>query len=294
MDPFGYAKAMTDFWSKAGQAFMTGQESALQSLADGAKAMTDASARLTQLPEVGADAQEVTRAAQAVTELWSSASGLYASLAQQMAGARDIDPTVTATFERMLDPRTMFAATGEVEEMLQRMAEGPRLADLWNVERKFARLFRAWLNLRRRSLEHNAVMLQAWLDAGRRFAERYGAATRDGASPGAKATMALWAETANEVLLAAQRSEPFLKSQSALLEASTGLRMAQAEIAEYYGAMFGVPTRGELDDLYRTVTELKRELRAARRLTRTPPAPTPAAAPPARAAARPRARKPRK
>lgn len=269
MDPFGYGKAMTDFWSKAGEAFMTGQETALQGFAEGARAMTEASGRVALLPEVGADARAMGKAAEALTELWSAAISLYASLSQRLPGTHELDPTIAATFQKMLDPRTMFSGTGEVEEMLQRMAEGPRLADLWNVERKYAALFRAWLALRRCSLEHNGVVLQAWLEAGRRFAERFGAVPKDGASLSPKQALALWIETANQVILESQRSENFLKTQSALLEASTGLRQAQAELAEYYGTMFGLPTRSELDDVYRTVTELKRELRRARRQART-------------------------
>ncbi len=50
-----------------------------------------------------------------------------------------------------------------------------------------------------------------------------------------------------------------MQSQSALLKASTDLRFAQREVTEYYGQMFGFPTRTELDDVHRTVTELKRE-----------------------------------
>ena len=52
-----------------------------------------------------------------------------------------------------------------MDQALQRMAEGPRLADLWDTERKMLTLFNAWTALRRRSLEHNTVMLEAWLQA---------------------------------------------------------------------------------------------------------------------------------
>ena len=50
-----------------------------------------------------------------------------------------------------------------------------------------------------------------------------------------------------------------------MLKASTDLRLAQRELAEYYSEMFGYPTRAELDDVHKTVTELRRELRALKR-----------------------------
>ena len=46
------------------------------------------------------------------------------------------------------------------------------------------------------------------------------------------------------------------------------LRLAQQELAEFYSEMFGYPTRTELDDVHRTVTELRRELRAFKRESR--------------------------
>ena len=83
--------------------------------------------------------------------------------------------------------------------------------------------------------------------------------------------LALWVETANTALLETQRSESYLKSQREILKASTDLRLAQQEIAAFYSEMFGYPTRAELDDVHRTVTELRRELRALQRAGRDAP-----------------------
>ena len=55
-----------------------------------------------------------------------------------------------------------------------------------------------------------------------------------------------------------------------MIRATTELRMAQQELVEHFGKQYGFPTRTELDDVHRTVTELRRELRAMRREQRTP------------------------
>ena len=83
--------------------------------------------------------------------------------------------------------------------------------------------------------------------------------------------LALWVETANTVLLETQRSDAYLKSQREILKTSTDLRLAQQEIAAFYSETFGYPTRAELDDVHRTVTELRRELRALQRANREAP-----------------------
>jgi hypothetical protein len=129
------------------------------------------------------------------------------------------------------------------------------------------------MNLRRRGLEHNAVVLEAWLQAGRSFAEQL---TKIEPKPlNAKAALTLWTEIANQQLLESQRSEPFLQTQAALIRATTELRVTQQELVEHFGKQYGFPTRTELDDVHRTVTELRRELRAMRQEQRVPAAPQP-------------------
>ena len=162
------------------------------------------------------------------------------------------DSIVEATFRKIVDPRSWMAGTGELDDVLGRMAEGPRFADLWEAERRYAGVLHAWMNLRRRHLEHNTVVLQAWLQAARRFTEQI--AARSGAQANgldARAALALWTDTANQELLEAQRSEPFLQTQAAMIRATTALRMAQQELVEYFGKQYGFPTRTELDDVHR-------------------------------------------
>jgi hypothetical protein len=122
------------------------------------------------------------------------------------------------------------------------------------------------------------------LQAGRRFTEQLAA---DAKPPDAKAALAVWVETANRELLETQRSERFLQTQAAMIRATTELRLAQQDLVEHFGKQYGFPTRTELDDVHRTVTELRRELRQMRR-QQTPITQQPAR----RAAARQRATHP--
>jgi polyhydroxyalkanoate synthase subunit PhaE len=146
------------------------------------------------------------------------------------------------------------------------MAEGPQLADLWQTERRYAALFTAWASLRRAQSEHQAVMLQAWTRAAGTFAKEANARAENGESfASAREMMSRWIETANAVLLEVQRSDAFLASQRAVLRASTDLRLAQQDVAAFLSEFYGQPTRAELDDVHKSLTELRREVRALRR-----------------------------
>jgi class III poly(R)-hydroxyalkanoic acid synthase PhaE subunit len=178
----------------------------------------------------------------------------------------DKNPAVAELLGKIFDPRAWFSGTDTMDQALQKMAEGPRLADLWDTERKMLTLFNAWTALRHRSVEHNTVMLDAWMQAAGRFAKDLNEkAGRNESVRSWREILALWVETANSALLETQRSEPYLASQREMLKASTDLRLAQQEMAAFYSEMFGYPTREELDDVHRTVTELRREVRALRR-----------------------------
>ena len=258
MNPFDAMQNLADLWNKGGQAYLTAQ----QGLFTG---MADTMAKQAFAP----DTQGFEAARQDFAKLWSSASELSSALTRNLK-ADQANPQVAAMLAKIVDPRGWLGATNEVDQTLQRMAEGPQLADLWNTERKFIAVFNAWTAMRRHSLEHNKVVLEAWMKAAGAFAKILNERADKGEPLESwRAVLALWVETANEVLLETQRSEAFLSTQRDLVKASSELRLAQQDLAEFYSEMFGYPTRTELDDVHRTVTELRRELRAFKRESRT-------------------------
>jgi hypothetical protein len=262
MNPFESMQALADLWGKGAQAMASAYPPEAKAVADGmGKAFGVGS-----MPDTAA----LGEARRSFEQAWSTAQELSSSLSkglQSSDGSAQTDPVVTAILARIFDPRGWMSATNEVDEALQRMAEGPRLADLWNVERQFAEVFRAWIRLRQRSFEHNRVMLDAWTRAAGAFARRLNERAEKGEPPleSMRAFLTLWGETANEILLETQRSDAFLETQREVLKASTDLRLAQRKVAEFYSEMYGYPTRAELDDVHKSVTELRRELRSLRR-----------------------------
>jgi polyhydroxyalkanoate synthase subunit PhaE len=253
--PFEYMQALAEMWGRGGKEFAALQQSFLSGL------------NFPAAPQSGMfDAQGLVQANQAFAKMWSSAMEVSQTISRNMRGGEKQDPILAEMLAKIFDPRAWFAGTDSMDQALQKMAEGPRLADLWNTEQKMLALFNAWSALRRRSLEHNTVMLQAWIAAAGKFAQELNArADRKERVETWRDMLALWVETANSVLLETQRSETYLKSQREILKASVELRLAQQELAALYSEVFGYPTRQELDDVHRAVTELRRELRASRR-----------------------------
>jgi len=260
-------QALAQIWTRSGKDFAAAQQNMF---ADMTKRMAEAAARPAGSAPAGFfQPQELASANEAFGTLWKSALQISQSITRTMEQGKKPDPLVTELMGKLFDPRAWFSSLGGMDEVLQRMAEGPGLADLWDTERKLLDVFNAWTALRRRSIEHNTVMLEAWMRAAGAFAKTLNEKAERKETLGSwREVLALWVETANTALLETQRSEKYLDSQREILKASTDLRLAQQELAGFYSEVFGYPTRAELDDVHRTVTELRRELRALQRTDR--------------------------
>ena len=152
-----------------------------------------------------------------------------------------------------------------MDETVRRLTEGPKFSDLGQIEGKLLNLFRALSETRARSLEQSTLVLprglrrsaNSPLNLARRLQQK------DPLVPG-RNSFSLGGDWKSS-LLEAQRSPPFLETQRGLLRASSNLKLSQQDLGDFYNDVFGLPTHVEIDDLTRTVAELKRELRAEKR-----------------------------
>ena len=156
------------------------------------------------------------------------------------------------------------SAGNDLAEAIERMAKGPRLADVVDFDRKLASMAAAWSELQGKLAAYQVVASRPWTRAAEQFSARHPAddKTKDA---GWREQLGAWNELANEELIANQRTEEFLVAQKQLLQAATEFRARQSDIADTIAAMFGIPTHRDFDDVTRQLTELRRELRALER-----------------------------
>jgi polyhydroxyalkanoate synthase subunit PhaE len=176
-----------------------------------------------------------------------------------------------ATFmlARLAEKPAGFGDGNEVSAAIERMAQGPKLADVWDIDRKMALAFGAWIEMRQRLASYNAVAATPWAEASKRFLDAISApGTSETAAPDWREAFAKWSEISNEELIRNQRTDSFLQAQKGLLQAGLQLRSRQDDVAEAASAMFGLPSRKDFDDVTRQLTELRREVRALARQRR--------------------------
>ena len=167
---------------------------------------------------------------------------------------------------RLLEQPAGFAVGNEMSEAIEKMAQGPRLADVWDIDRKMALVFGAWMEMRQKLASYNAVTAAPWTEASKRFLDAMSAATSgNNPRPNWREAFAKWSEISNEELIRNQRTEGFLQAQKELLQSGLKLRSRQDDVAEAASAMFGLPSRKDFDEVTRQLTELRREVRALNR-----------------------------
>lgn len=174
-------------------------------------------------------------------------------------------PAEAAT--RLLDPRQWLGVGGAaVEQPFEAILGLPRLADVPAFDRKILALLQDWMTVAQRSSEFNALVGQVWLQAYQTFLADLQREAIEGKPAGnGRELLERWTATANATLLQAQRQGDFLAAQRRLLEAVLSSRLKEREIVEAQAEALGLPTRTEMDDVHRTLQEVKRELRALKR-----------------------------
>jgi polyhydroxyalkanoate synthesis regulator phasin len=127
-----------------------------------------------------------------------------------------------------------------------------------------ALVFGAWMEMRQKLANYNAIAATPWTEASKRFLEAMSAAAAGGSNspPNGREAFAKWSEISNDELIRNQRGDGFLRAQRELLQSGLKLRSRQDDVAEAASEMFGMPSRKDFDEVTRQLTELRREVRA--------------------------------
>lgn len=232
-NPFDPAGHLASLWGRSGDALLDAQRSLVQELAGWMPSVAPE-------PAVPDDGYEAAR--RAFAHSWETALDVSRAAAANLSGSGD--PALAATLDRLLDPAAWFAHVSGRE---------PRPGDIAPT----ASLAEAATLVERRRLEHDVVLVEAWMQAAGAFARALHAAAGQGAAPASpEAVTALWSEHADPIFAEAERSDAFRRSREGLGVARAELDAAQRAA----GRIYGYATRQDLDDLRGALDGLRRRI----------------------------------
>jgi HAMP domain-containing protein len=212
----------------------------------------------------------------------------------------DLQSRLVATFAKLgvAVPEDNAPLPSLADALLGRLAQTPTFAHLWDLDQKFAGVAGAWTRLHLSNLAYRALVARAWTTAQQRLLARSAkaqAAPPPKGSPDVdwRANLDAGLSELNGALLELMRSDEYLKAQRQLMSAGMDMRDQLRHVGEDMAELFQLPGRTEVDDLTRSVADMRRELRRVSRAHDAAPAPAPAPAPAAPAKPVRRTRSPR-
>ncbi len=152
------------------------------------------------------------------------------------------------------------------ERTFGRLLQSPSVGYSRELNEKLLRGFDAWVEFRRASGEYQAILGDVWVRAFEALMrELVARGERGEAVEGVQPLLRLWGEVLDRDIDEILRSEAYAKAQGRLLNAAMAYRIRERECVEAFFKMSHLPTRSELDDAYRTIYELRKELRALKK-----------------------------
>lgn len=169
----------------------------------------------------------------------------------------------------------MLGGTAGLTRLLAMESDASALAGVGEVPRfgvsreknaKYLRLADAAVNLRQHSIKFHTSFAQALAKAVEATIERLGELAAKGEKiTSVRELMQLWFRTADSSLLLTFNSKEFIDMQNDFTRAGLGFRIRQREVLEDVLRSLDLPTRTELDDAYKVIHELKKEVRTLRK-----------------------------
>jgi class III poly(R)-hydroxyalkanoic acid synthase PhaE subunit len=160
-----------------------------------------------------------------------------------------------------------FSST-DFDEGVKRFSDGPLFSGVSDIDNRVAKAMDGWLYLGEKNHDYHEVLLKGWIKAYEKFLEQVKENTNeDNPELSPRRLVELWSSIASDELMSMHRSEEFLQVQKDLIKASAQYRLHEQDIAEVICEALHIPTRKEIDDVHKTITELRRELRALKKAT---------------------------
>ena len=148
------------------------------------------------------------------------------------------------------------------ERTFGRLLESPSLGYSRELNERLLKGFDAWLEFRRVSYEYQVLLAESWAKAFERLSQKL----ISGAQAGEKVEslrelLFLWIDVIEEAFLGVFRTEAYIQLQGRLVDTAMAYRIQEREIVEGFLKVSHVPSRSELDEAYRRIYELGKEVK---------------------------------
>lgn len=160
------------------------------------------------------------------------------------------------------------------------LAQIPSVGVSREQQAKILRAFDAFVDLRKAMLEFNKMTAKGLKKAVETVVATLVEKSRKGEKvQSVREVNRLWLESADKVFTEMYISDEYLTAQRGLSSAGMSFKIVQKDVVEMVLKNLNLPTRSELDDAYKTLYELRKEVKALKKTVREQTKPAMEAAP---------------
>ena len=152
------------------------------------------------------------------------------------------------------------------ERTFGRLLESPSLGHTRELNEQMLKGFDAWLDYRRASFEYQVGQGETWTQAFEEFMRKLVSQAGKGeAVQSVRQLLFLWIDVIDKVFADTFRTDEYIRKQGHLLNTAAAYRIREREIVEVFLKASHVPSRSELDEAYRRIYDLRKEMKELKR-----------------------------
>jgi class III poly(R)-hydroxyalkanoic acid synthase PhaE subunit len=144
--------------------------------------------------------------------------------------------------------------------------QSPSLGSTREFNHKLLEGFDTWINFSRASFDYQLVLLDVWARAFEELIRELASSEEKGKTvQNWQQFLQLWSSLFDRVFAETFRSEDTLQIQGKFLNAAMTYRLQQQKLVEVLLKMYDLPSRSEVDEVHRTIYELRKEIKSLKK-----------------------------
>jgi class III poly(R)-hydroxyalkanoic acid synthase PhaE subunit len=207
----------------------------------------------------------MTQAAQDTAELWRLYLEEWQKLVQPWADSLRRAPwhfgqAAVGNGSALLEMTNLY--WDAYERTFGRCLESPSLGHTRELSQDLIKGFHVWVDSRRASFEYQVLLAEAWGRAFEQYVrELVSLAEKGEPVQSLRQLLYVWIDVIEDVFTGLFRSEEYLQRQTQVVNTLTAYRLIERHLVEAFSKTSHLPTRSELDEAYKRIYELRREVR---------------------------------
>jgi class III poly(R)-hydroxyalkanoic acid synthase PhaE subunit len=152
------------------------------------------------------------------------------------------------------------------EKTFGSVLQSPSLGYTREFNNKLFKSFDAWINFSKASVDYQLVLVEVWLKAFEELTRELASSKeKDETIQNWQQFLQVWSSVFDRVFAQTFRSEDALEIQGKFLNSAMTYRLHQQQLMEVFLKMYDLPTRSEVDEIHRSLYELRKEIKSLKK-----------------------------